>query len=121
MVVTGVGSGMTLKLQSGFSFHLSVLYTASKKERGVEKRNRLAGNRMLNQQKNADDKTESYELHSSIRHLCHTLDAFIFVVDASQSKEEGRITNILRTVSNIGHFALACSNNVNGSFLWKLS
>ena len=85
----GVGSGMTLKLQSGLNFHLTVLYTASKEVRGIENRNRLATNRMLNRHKNPDSETDSYELHSSIKHLCHTLDAFIFVVDASQSKEEG--------------------------------
>lgn len=44
----GVGGGMTLKMPTGHSMHLSVLYSASKHER--ENRNaqqRVENNRML--------------------------------------------------------------------------
>ncbi|RUS72654.1 hypothetical protein EGW08_019592 [Elysia chlorotica] len=90
----GTGGGITLRLPSGHSLHLSVLYSASKQERegraGVD---RLEGNKLL--QKLADDQQDAdgagggasrYELKPQLRHLCHTLDAFIFVVDATQTE-----------------------------------
>ncbi|PVD22809.1 hypothetical protein C0Q70_16065 [Pomacea canaliculata] len=85
----GVGAGMTLKLSDGHQFHLSVLYSASKHEReNQHQQNRLARNRMLSQQQGAEaSDAVTYELQPALQQLCHTLDAFVFVVDASESLE----------------------------------
>ncbi|KAK7099930.1 hypothetical protein V1264_022959 [Littorina saxatilis] len=91
----GFGAGMTLQLQSPtiHTFHLTVLYTATKNERdnnaGNQAENsRLSRNRMLNQQSSSQgDEEARYELLPALQQLCHTLNAFIFVVDASGSKE----------------------------------
>ncbi|GFS18266.1 F-box only protein 4-like [Elysia marginata] len=89
----GMGGGITLRLPAGHSLHLSVLYSASKQERenraGVD---RLEGNKLL-QKLDGDQAGDSgnnatgfqYELKPQLRHLCQTLDGFIFVVDATQS------------------------------------
>ncbi|XP_059155269.1 F-box only protein 4-like [Physella acuta] len=82
----GVGGGMTLKLQTGHSLHLSVLYSASKNER--ENRNaqeRVDKNKMF--QKQLEGEESNYELKTQIKHFCQILDGFIFVVDASETKE----------------------------------
>ncbi|XP_071119258.1 F-box only protein 4-like [Haliotis cracherodii] len=86
----GMGAGMTMKLPSGNNFHLTVLYTATKREREMtQNRDRLATNKLLSKQKQNQDgsDSETYELQQSIKDLCHTLDAFVFVVDASCSAE----------------------------------
>lgn len=91
----GVGGGITLRLPTGHSLHLSVLYSASRQERenrvGVD---RLEGNKLLQKlagkqegKSGVETATARYELQPQIRHLCQTLDAFIFVVDATQTME----------------------------------
>ncbi|KAK3735432.1 hypothetical protein RRG08_015625 [Elysia crispata] len=91
----GVGGGITLRLPAGHSLHLSVLYSASKQERearaGVD---RLEGNKLLQKlegdqpvAEGAASAESQYELKPQLRHLCQTLDAFIFVVDATQTPE----------------------------------
>ncbi|XP_005092137.1 F-box only protein 4 [Aplysia californica] len=92
----GVGGGMTLRLGSGHSVHLSVLYSASKQEReNHAAEDRLRRNKMLLRLPDGaegDGESEpQYELTPQIKHLCQTLDAFIFVIDSSESKEA--ITN----------------------------
>lgn len=84
---------MTLKLSDGHQFHLSVLYSASKHEReNQHQQNRLARNRMLSQQQGAEaSDAVTYELQPALQQLCHTLDAFVFVVDASESLEAGKV------------------------------
>lgn len=87
----GFGAGMTLQLPNSGTFHLTVLYTASQRERENQAlHNRLSRNRMLNQQRNQaqdENAAPSYELHPALQQLCHTLNAFILVVDASGTKE----------------------------------
>ncbi len=86
---------MTLKLPSGNNFHLTVLYAATKQEREAnQNRDRLATNKLMSKQKNTQNEDDdgsnvTYELQQSIKDLCHTLDAFIFVVDASRDLESG--------------------------------
>ncbi|XP_076463066.1 F-box only protein 4-like [Babylonia areolata] len=86
----GVGAGMTLQLPSGQTFHLSVLYSASRRERENQpQENRMSWNRMLNQQhqQESGEGEVTYELQPALQQLCHTLNAFIFVVDASDTRE----------------------------------
>ncbi|GFN98552.1 F-box only protein 4-like [Plakobranchus ocellatus] len=88
----GVGGGMTLRLPSRHTLHLSVLYSASKQERERrEGHDRLEGNKLLQKrdgdQNHPECQVSQYELKPQIRHLCMTLDAFIFVVDATQTQE----------------------------------
>ncbi|KAK7487530.1 hypothetical protein BaRGS_00021232 [Batillaria attramentaria] len=85
----GMGAGMTLKLTDGHHFHLSVLYSASKREREQNNpQNRLARNHLFSQQQGAQGSDEvQYQLQPALQQLCHTLNAFIFVVDASGTKE----------------------------------
>ena len=82
---------MTLQTPTSHTFHVTVLYSSTRQER--ENRtgaDRLATNRMLNQQQqNEGEEEATYELQPALQQLCHTLNAFIFVVDASGSKESG--------------------------------
>jgi hypothetical protein len=39
-----------------------------------------------------DDRLLVHEVNHSVRQLCKTIDAFIFVVDSSTSKEKGNCT-----------------------------
>lgn len=43
------------------------------------------------QGEDADGTEPLYELKPQIKHLCHVLDGLIFVVDASESKQSGKI------------------------------
>ncbi|XP_013078974.2 F-box only protein 4-like [Biomphalaria glabrata] len=84
----GVGGGMTLKMPTGHSMHLSVLYSASKHER--ENRNaqqRVENNRMLQAPIDQREDDPQYELKTQIKHFCQILDGFIFVVDASETRD----------------------------------
>ncbi|CAH1773448.1 unnamed protein product [Owenia fusiformis] len=85
----GVGGGFSLKLKSGCMLHLSTLYTSTKREREqVFDGNRLRNNRLIAVQQaeeGAIEDIEQYELRQSVKDLCRTLDAFIFVVDATES------------------------------------
>lgn len=79
---------MTLKMKNGQMFQLSVLYSAVKKERQKPIRDRVQGNRLM--QVNSDKTSpEKFELISAVRDLCRTLDAFVFVVDASLENNNG--------------------------------
>jgi len=85
----GLGGGMTLKFCVGHSVHLSVLYSASKQERENRgDQNRLNQNKMLQGMGSmgADGKPE-YELTPQLKDFCKTLDAFICVIDASETQE----------------------------------
>lgn len=42
-----------------------------------------------------DDELLVHEVNHSVRQLCKTIDAFIFVVDSSTSKDKGNITFFL--------------------------
>lgn len=87
----GYGAGMTLQLPSSQTFHLTVLYSASREERERQShQNRMSRNRMVHQQPHheGEEGTETtYELLPALQQLCHTLNAFIFVVDASSTPE----------------------------------
>ncbi|KAL8618622.1 hypothetical protein ACOMHN_015732 [Nucella lapillus] len=86
----GYGAGMTLQLPNSQTFHLTVLYTASRGERENRSlENRMSRNRMLNQQphREGEGAETTYELQPALQQLCHTLNGFIFVVDASGSQE----------------------------------
>ena len=41
-----------------------------------------------------DDEFLVHEVNHSVRQLCKTIDAFIFVVDSSTSKENGKFINV---------------------------
>ena len=84
----GVGSGFTLKMENGEVLNLMALYTSTRhdREEARQQGQQLKVNRMLQVQKDleaAEDSPPKYELRPAIRELAHTLDALIFVVDAS--------------------------------------
>ncbi|BFY99993.1 hypothetical protein BsWGS_03033 [Bradybaena similaris] len=123
----GVGGGITLKLQSGHSLHLSVLYSASKQERenrGAHER--LKENKMFQQRQGedagADGAEPLYELKPQIKHLCHVLDGLIFVVDASESKQSvakcgGELMAMVRERRSAPHvpvLILSCIEEADG-------
>ena len=89
----GLGSGFTLRMNNSHTFHLSTLYTSTKQERqGLQPGQRLQNNRMLAVE--AVDveagQEASYQLLPAMQELCRTLDAFVFVVDAGETKEAGK-------------------------------
>lgn len=93
LAISGVGSGMSLKMKSGQSFNLTVLYSATKSEREQnQNQDRMQLNRLVIHPKNVvqmEAQEETYELTHSVRDLCRTLDAFIFIIDASTNAEAG--------------------------------
>ena len=85
---------MTLQLPNSHTFHLTVLYSSSKQEReNPAGQDRLSRNRMLSQQPSAPGeggaRAVTYQLQPALQQLCHTLNGFVFVVDASGSRESG--------------------------------
>ncbi|XP_053390204.1 F-box only protein 4-like [Mercenaria mercenaria] len=83
----GVGGGFTLKSPSGSQFNLSVMYSASKREREQTNRDRNQGNRFMRLRKNAEG-VENYELVPAVQDFCRTVDGFVYVVDATPSSPE---------------------------------
>ncbi|KAK3091892.1 hypothetical protein FSP39_023485 [Pinctada imbricata] len=82
----GVGSGWCLKMQNGQLFQLSVLYSASKKIRMDKSLNRLQKNNLLELKQ--DEKGEQLvEVKPAVRDFLGTVDAFVYVVDASGTAE----------------------------------
>jgi hypothetical protein len=102
--LTGVGSGFTMKM-GATTFHLMTLYTSSKQERESRPQNqRLQHSRLIAQNAhpgNAADAQqvaaaeEHYEVRKAIKDLCRTLDAFIFVIDATQEVESGKLRYVI--------------------------
>ncbi|KAL4236608.1 common myeloid progenitor cell proliferation [Mactra antiquata] len=78
----GVGGGFTLKNKSGSQFHLSVMYSASKKERERSNGNRDEWNKLMRENKDAPE-NEKYELVPAVQDFCKTVDGFVYVVDSS--------------------------------------
>lgn len=82
----GVGSGWCLRMENSQMFQLSVLYSASKKDREARQRDRKHDNRLLNVKK-GDQGSEEFELKSAVRDYCRTVDAFIYVVESSLERD----------------------------------
>lgn len=80
----GVGSGWCYKLPNGQSFQLSVLYSASKQQRTQKSWNRMTGNNLIQVNKDAEGE-DSVELKPAVRDFCRTVDAFVYVVDATST------------------------------------
>lgn len=81
-----------MRMESGDSFNLMALYTSTQHEREAlrqqhQEERQLQANRMLQAQAIDVDQGSAtvYELRPAIRELARTLDAVIFVVDASSS------------------------------------
>ncbi|KAK3592045.1 hypothetical protein CHS0354_019300 [Potamilus streckersoni] len=81
----GVGAGMTVRINNtGRDLNLSVLYSATKKEREGSRHDRMQHNKLVRHNAQEEEGKEKYNLLPAIRDLCRTLDGFVFVVDASQ-------------------------------------
>lgn len=78
----GVGGGFTLRNSTGCQFHLSVMYSSSKKDREATNRNRDQGHRWLKESK-GEEENNKYELLPAVQDFCKTVDGFIYVVSAS--------------------------------------
>ncbi|XP_060582950.1 F-box only protein 4-like [Ruditapes philippinarum] len=96
----GVGGGFTLKSPAGSQFNLSVMYSASKREREQANRDRNHGNKFMRVKKNTEGE-ESYELLPNVQDFCRTVDGFIYVVDSSPScpAVESGLNELLAMVS----------------------
>lgn len=71
-------------------FQLSILYSASKKDREARSHDRKRDNRLLNVKK-GDEGSEEFELKSAVRDYCRTVDAFIYVVESSLERDSGML------------------------------
>ena len=71
---------------SGPQFHLSILYSASKKEREQTNRDRSQNHRMLRERQ---DEEGSFELVQAVQDFCKTVDGFVYVVDSTASAPAG--------------------------------
>lgn len=80
----GVGGGFTLKTPAGIQFHLSVMYSTSKREREQVGGSRNDRHKLMRLKKSQEGE-EKYELVPAVQEFCRTVDGFIFVVDASLS------------------------------------
>ena len=81
---------MTLKTTTSHVFNLTVLYSASRRER--EKRtdqDRMQRNKLVKESAESES-GEKYELVPAVRDLCQTLDGFVYVVDASKDSPSGQ-------------------------------
>ena len=80
---------MTLKTETSHVFNLTVLYSASKREREQRvDQDRMQRNKLVKENKNSES-GEKYELVPAVRDLCQTLDGFVYVVDASKDSPSG--------------------------------
>lgn len=78
----GVGGGFTLRNSEGCQFHLSVMYSASKKEREAANRVRDQSHKWMQESKSENGESK-YEVLPAVQDFCKTVDGFIYVVDAS--------------------------------------
>ncbi|CAB4030740.1 F-box only 4-like [Paramuricea clavata] len=89
----GVGSGLSLKYNESEIVNLIITYSSTKKEREAAAKDGSAiRNKMFLEQ---DDEFLVHEVSHSVRQLCKTIDAFIFVVDSSTTKEKVSESNDL--------------------------
>ena len=79
-----------MRMENGESFNLMALYTSTRHEREAlrqqqQEERQLQANRMLQAQamEVEEGSAKHYELRPAIRELARTLDAVVFVVDAS--------------------------------------
>ena len=79
-----------MRMENGESFNLMALYTSTRHEREAlrqqqQEERQLQANRMLQAQamEVEEGNAKHYELRPAIRELARTLDAVVFVVDAS--------------------------------------
>lgn len=79
----GVGSGWLLKMADCSNFQLSVLYSASKSIRQQPGWDRINGNNLL--QVLVQDGEVGVELKPAVKDFCRTVDAFIYVIDATST------------------------------------
>lgn len=89
----GVGSGVSLKYNEEL-LNFIILYSSTKKEREAAAQAGLVRkNKILLDKENEPDNEGSLvtEVTHPVRQLCKTIDAFIYVVDSSVSKETGTI------------------------------
>ena len=81
---------MTLKTTTSHVFNLTVLYSASRREREQQAdQDRMQRNKLVKESKDSDS-GEKYELVPAVRDLCQTLDGFVYVVDASKDSPSGQ-------------------------------
>ena len=81
---------MTLKTETSHVFNLTVLYSASRREREQRAdQDRMQRNKLVKESKDADS-TEKYELVPAVRDLCQTLDGFVYVIDASRDSPSSK-------------------------------
>ena len=87
----GVGSGFMMRVpSSGLCFNLMTLYSNTREEREhIQGQQRLYNSRLFvanaNQiERGQIDRDVTFELATSIKNLCRTIDALVFVVDAGQ-------------------------------------
>lgn len=96
----GVGGGFTLKSTNGSQFHLSVMYSASKREREQASGDRNERNKLMRPNRSSDT-NDKYELVPAVQDFCRTVDGFIYVVDATPScpEVESGLSELLAMVS----------------------
>lgn len=95
----GIGSGVSLQFDGGL-INLITLYSASRNEREANSANGVRRNKFL-VERNLDEDAEggigadninlSVTLTQPVRDLCSTVDAFIFVVDSTMSKNKVKL------------------------------
>lgn len=78
----GVGGGFTMRNPSGCQFHLSVMYSAAKKEREASNRDRNHSHRWMKVNKD-EANGNKHELLPAVQDFCKTVDGFIYVADAT--------------------------------------
>ena len=91
--ISGVGGGFTLKHEA-IQFHLSVLYSSSKKDRENVNRDRNKHNRLIRESREPEGLVK-YDLVPAVQDFCQVLDGFVYVVDASQDQPAGNFMFII--------------------------
>lgn len=81
-------------MKGSSTFNLVTLYTSTWEERQNKPyKDRLKINKLLVQNKNSDleEDNDIFEVNPSVKDLCRTLDGFVFVIDASNTDETGKL------------------------------
>ena len=115
-----------MRMENGESFNLMALYTSTKHEREAfrqqqQEERQLQANRMLQAQAMdvEEGNAKHYELRPAIRELARTLDAVVFVVDASAKTSTSKSCQVVEyffkcflTKLNLRYFSPYSEGNI---------
>ena len=78
-------------MANSLMFHLSTLYASNRKDReNWQPGERLKNHRLLQQSDQEEKEENIFTLKDNVKEFCRSLDAFVFVIDATENESTGR-------------------------------